>query len=218
LTGGTLETYRGNRKLPAADFFQACGLYFWRWVRLLVLLLIVVAPIGFLASGIVKWSDTLSEDAAPELLGFWVEVGGLLLVALLMMVVRLWFDIAQVLTVAENERAMRRSLVRAFKLTWRNFGSLFWLYFRISFLAWLGLAVTWWVWLRIPGQRIVTTFFLFEVLLAWWIGTRLWQRASETVWYEQHAEIPVFAPTVPASQEPVPVSIESADLPPEPPA
>ena len=221
LTGGILETYRTDRKLPVADFFQACGLYFWRWVRLLMFFLIVVTPIVVLASGVNKWSGTLSEDAAPELLGFWVEVGGLLLVALLMMVVRLWFDMAQVRAVAENERAMRRSLVNAFRLTWRNFGSLFWLYFRISFLAWLGFAMTWWIWLRIPGERIGTTFFLFEVLIAWWIGTRLWQRASETAWYEQHAEvaeIPVFAPTVSATPEPAPlVSVDASESPSEPP-
>ena len=197
LTGGILETYHGNRKLPLADFFQACGLYFWRWVRLLVFMLIVIAPLVFLASGIVKWSDTLSEDAAPELMGFWVELFGLLFVALMMMAVRLWFDMAQVRAVAENERAMRRALAKAFMLTWRNFGSLYWLYFRISFLAWLGLAVTWWIWLRIPGERIGTTFFLFEVLIAWWIGTRLWQRASETAWYEWHPELTMVATGVP---------------------
>jgi hypothetical protein len=209
LTGGILETYRSNRKLPAADFFQACGLYFWRWVRLLLFLLIVVGPLVFLASGINKWSDTLSEDAAPEMLGFWVEVGGLLFVALLMMAVRLWFDMAQVRTVAEQEPAIRRSLARAFKLTFRNFGSLFWMYFRISFLAWMGLALAFWIWLRIPAERIGSTFMLFEVLLAWWLGTRLWQRASETVWYERHPEMPVYASAKAVAFSPEPSLPES---------
>jgi hypothetical protein len=188
LTGGILESYRSDRKLPAGDFFRACGAYFWRWVRLLIFLLIVLTPIFFLTSGITKWSETLSRDSQQEKFGFWVDLYGLLFVALLMMVVRLWFDMAQARTVAEEERAVRRSLGRAFKQTFRNFGSLFWMYFRISFLAWLGLAAAFWIWLRIPAARIGSTFLLCEVSLAWWLGTRLWQRASETVWYERHPE------------------------------
>ena len=34
LTGGILEAYRSGRKLTAREFFEACGSYFWRWVRL----------------------------------------------------------------------------------------------------------------------------------------------------------------------------------------
>src|SRR5262245_5914357 len=189
LCGGILETYRTDRKLPTAEFFHACGMYFWRWARLCVFFLIVITPVCLLASGIYQWSDKLSEDAAPEMLGFWVEVVGMLLVVLLMMAVRLWFDMAQICAVAENERSMRRSLVNAFRLTRHNFGLLFWLYFRISALAWIALGATWWIWLRLPSPRIGTTFFLFEVLLAFWLGTRLWQRAAETLWYERYGEI-----------------------------
>ncbi|MBA3915974.1 MAG: hypothetical protein H0X25_19415, partial [Acidobacteriales bacterium] len=40
---------------------------------------------------------------------------------------------------------------------------------------------------RIPGQHVGLTIFLFELTIFWWIVTRLWQRASETVWYERYA-------------------------------
>jgi hypothetical protein len=202
MTGGILESYRSDRKLPASDFFRACGAYFWRWVRMLIFLLIVLTPIFFLTSGITKWSGKLSDDSPHEKLGFWVDVYGLLFVALLMMVVRLWFDMAQVRAVADEEWAVRRSLGRAFKQTFRNFGSLFWMYFRISFLAWLGVAAAFWIWLRIPATRIGWTFFLCEVLLAWWLGTRLWQRASETVWYERNPQTSVYSIVQPVASPP----------------
>jgi hypothetical protein len=198
LTGGILEAYRTPRKLPASEFFQACGAYFWRWVRLLIFLLIVLTPVAILAGGIHEWAGTLSSDSPREKLGFWIEVGGLLFILFLAMSVRLWFDIAQVRAVAEQETVMRRTLLRALKLTVHNFGQLFWIYFRISFLAWLGLAVALWLWVRIPPQRVGLTLLLFEISLAWWIGTRLWQRASETVWYERWME------TQPASPPPLP--------------
>jgi len=206
LTGGILETYRANPKPVTGDFFQACGAFFWRWVRLLIFLLIVLAPITIAASGITAWSDMLSQDAPQEKLGSWVEVAGMLCATLLMMAVRLWFDMAQVHTVGEDERSMRRAVARCFGLTFRNFGSLFWIYFRISLLAWLGLAAAVLIWLRVPAQRVGLSFVVLEIALLWWMGTRLWQRASETVWYERHSPavmtpLPapeVFVPPVPA--------------------
>ena len=48
------------------------------------------------------------------------------------MCIRLWFDMAQVRAVVEEETGMWRNAGRAFKLTFSNFGSLFWMYLRIS--------------------------------------------------------------------------------------
>jgi len=119
-----------------------------------------------------------------------------LLTTFVAMVVRLWFDMAQVAAVVDDEHGMVRTTLRAFKFTFANFGSLFWLYFRISFLAWLGLGGGLWLWAHIPGQRSGLSFFVLEIVLLWWIGTRLWQRASETVWYLRRtvAEVPVTRP------------------------
>jgi hypothetical protein len=194
LTGGILETYFSNRKLPPGAFFEACGNFFWRWIRLLIFMLIVLVPVGILASRVVKWSGKLASNAAMEKLGFWVEVGGLLLVLFLSMCVRLWFDMAQIRIVAENEHAVRRSLRSAFRQTFGNFGSLFWLYFRISLLAWTALAVALWLWTRISPADFALSFLVLELMLLWWLGTRLWQRAAETTWYERHSAPAVVLP------------------------
>jgi hypothetical protein len=155
------------------------------------------------------WSDSLAHDAPQEKLGFWVEVAGLFLVALLMMTVRIWFDMAQVHAVAEDQRSMLRAVARSFRLTFRNFGSLFWMYLHISFLAWLGLAAGLLIWIKIPPERVGLSFFVLETTLLWWAGTRLWQRASETVWYERLSpatalvtswlEPDVYSPPLPAA-------------------
>jgi hypothetical protein len=210
LTGGILEAYFANRKLPAAQFFEACGSFFWRAVRLLIVMLIVLVPIGFLASGVVNWSSKLANDAAPEKLGFWVEVAGMLLVLFLCMTLRLWFDMTQVRMVAENERAVRRSLRLGFRQTFGNFGSLFWLYFRISFLAWAALAIALWLWAEMSPASSRLSFIILEVLLFWWMGTRLWQRAAETVWYERHSLAETLATAqMPAAPEMVRVASPS---------
>jgi len=211
LTGGVLEAYRSPHKLTTGEFFHVCGEFFWRWVRLLIFLLIVITPICFLAYYISDWSGTLSDDAPQEKLGFWVDFAGFFLVLFLMMTVRVWFDIAQVRSIATGERAMRRTLVRAARLVFGNFASLFWLYFRISFLAWLGLAVTLWIWVKIPGEHSGLSALLLEVLLLWWIGTRLWQRASETVWFQRYADVAVITPEPAPLPEP---ELEPAGVPP----
>lgn len=200
LTGGILETYRSDRKPATADFFHACGAFFWRWVRLLFVLLILLTPITIAASGLSAWADSLSHDAPQEKLGFWVELGGLLLFTLLMMAVRLWFDMAQVYAVAEDKRFMLRVVARSLRLTFNNFGSLFWMYFRISLLAWLGLAAALLIWIKIPAQRVGLSFLVLESAMLWWIGTRLWQRASETVWYERQSAAPAIMSPLPSPE------------------
>ena len=49
LTGGILEAYRSGRKLTTREFFEACGSYFWRWVRLLIMMAIILIPVVTLA-------------------------------------------------------------------------------------------------------------------------------------------------------------------------
>src|SRR5438445_1080808 len=77
LTGGILEAYWVDRKLTTREFFQACGVIFWRWVRLLIFMLIVLTPIAILASRINDWSGTVSVDGPQVQLGYWFDGSGL---------------------------------------------------------------------------------------------------------------------------------------------
>jgi hypothetical protein len=211
LTGGILEAYRAGRKLRTAEFFHACGAFFWRCVRLVLCLIIVMVPIMILASILFSWADTLSDDAPQETLGFWVLLPGSLLLVAALMAIRLWFDIAQVRVVAEDDRTIRKSLAQALRLMRENFPSLFWIYFRISFLAWLVLAVALWIWSRMPPRHFGWSAVILEVVILFWFVARLWQRASETIWYERwrvaqaHAAQP-FSSLLPLAPTAAPVS------------
>jgi hypothetical protein len=195
VTGGVLKVYVLDRRLTTEEFFQACGAFFWRFFRLLIILLLMLAPIAALASALLRWSDKLSSDAAPALLGFWVEVASLLVIGLLLMILRLWFDLAELHAVVENEPAVRRSLAAAFRLLERNFASLFWLYFRISLATWMVLALALGVWIRlVPADAVSTSFAIGQVVAVFWIAARLWQRASEACWYQQRGPVPAAEP------------------------
>jgi hypothetical protein len=194
-TGGVLKVYNEDRTFTTGEFFGACGQYFWRFVRLIVLLLIVLIPVGLLNAGIKAWSDGLAERIASPFPSLWVNGVGKLIMLLLMMSVRVWFDMAEVQAVAEDEYAMRRTFARSFRLTWRNFRSLFWIYFAPSVVVWVATGVGLWIWAAfVPHQAVSVTLLITQVIVFLWIFTRLWQRASETLWYQHHAPAPVAVP------------------------
>ena len=193
LTGGILEAYRADRRLTTREFFEACGSYFWRWVRLLILMGIVLIPVCTLGSFVWKESGTLLDDATHEKTGYAFFVGGMGVVGLLAMFVRLWFDMAQVRAVVEEETAMWSNTVRAFRLTIDNFSALFWMYLQISLLGWLVFAAGLYVWAKMPPARFEWTIFFLEIVVLCGFGMRLWQRACEMTWYQRKFLIPAVA-------------------------
>lgn len=205
LTGGILEAYRSGRKLTTREFFEACGSYFWRWVRLLILMLIILIPVVMMVVGIRTLVGPLLLVPAQEKLGFWLALGGIGVVGLFLMCIRLWFDMAQVRAVVEEETGMWRNAGSAFKITFGNFGSLFWMYLRISVVGWLAFALGLWIWARMPPKQFEWTILVLELAILAGFGTRLWQRASEMVWYQRRFLAPLAAaPVTPAPIVPVP--------------
>jgi hypothetical protein len=187
--GGILVVYREDRKLSTAEFFENCGLYFWRFVRLTLLSLIPFGLCFAFYQGVVsKLADQISKISAYESYPFWTHAIGGFIFILLFLWVRLWFDVAQVRAVAQNERRMVRNILRAFRITWNALGSLLWMYFRISLLAWATVVVGFWLWLRIPGRAFFLSFLLMEFVLLVQFAVRLWQRASAITWYREYAE------------------------------
>jgi hypothetical protein len=204
LTGGILEAYRSGRKLTTREFFEACGGYFWRWVRLFILMAILLIPVPILAQVVWDKGTSLMGNAMQEKAGFWILVVGYALIGLFLMFIRLWFDMAQVRAVVEEETGMWRNSGRAFKITTGNFASLFWMYLRISLLGWLVFAAGLYIWAKMPPARFGWTIFFLEIVVLCGFGVRLWQRACEMIWYQRKFPAPVAAP-VPVAPPPAPL-------------
>ena len=191
VTGGILEVYREDRKLTTGEFLGASGGFFWRFVRLMLLSLIPLAAIGILYSLWHRFSGFVDDRVVAAQAGFYVLLLGIVALTLLALWVRLWFDIAQVRAVVQGEHGMWRNTWKAYGITWRNLGSLFSVYFCISFFAWLALAVGLWIWTLLPARTIALTFLVLELIVLTQIAARLWQRASAITWYQRHAiEVP----------------------------
>jgi hypothetical protein len=187
--GGVLLSYRQDRRLGTGEFFGAGGKFFWRFLRLMVCMLVVLVPLLFAWNALSSWSDRLSSNSPNPYAGFQVELGGGIIFLLVFLALRLWFDMAQVRLVATDERSVLRALRWALGTTLRSFGSLYWLFLRISLTAWIVMAAVFWIWMNfVPHEHVGISFLLGQIALLFWLAARLWQRAGETVWYERRIE------------------------------
>jgi hypothetical protein len=214
LTGGILAAYVRDERPRTDTFFEACGHHFWRFFRLIIYMLIVFVPVGglvALAGAMYRRIDERSISPFPAVHFF---EGAAIFILFLLIVIRIWFDMAQVIAVAEDEKRMHKALRLAFVLFFRNFFSLFWLYFRVTIIAVVIVSLGFRLWMMgLKPESNVTAFLLSQVLLLIWIATRLWQRASEALWYRHHAEVTIPEP----AWAPVPVMVASAAVDPYPP-
>lgn len=203
VSGGILETYRqGRRRIATGDFFAASGAFFWRFVRLMLFSLIPFALLGNAYLGLETASDYLGNKAVADQVGFVIWLAGVIILVLLTLFVRLWFDLAKVHVVASDEHRMFRSAWRGLAVTRRQIRALLWMYLRISIVAWVTALVAFLIWTKLPPTAVWATFVLLELVMLAQLGSRLWQMASATVWYQQHV---------------VAVRADSADFPPSEP-
>jgi hypothetical protein len=188
VSGGILEVFRQDRRLNTGDFFAASGAFFWRFVRLALFMLVPFAGLRFAYRDVRTWSEYLGDKAVADQIGFLILAVGIIALALVALVVRVWFDIAKVRTVAENESGMWRTMWTAFDITFRHLGTLLWMYLRISLLAAIPLLICFLIWTALPPAAIPATFILLEFIILSQLAARLWQLASATAWYKQHTE------------------------------
>jgi hypothetical protein len=215
LTGGLLADFRHDRRLSFGAFLDACGSFFWRFVRLLLFLLLALIPVGIF-HGLYQFATSKPAENSPrDSVAFWLTLSGLAIVALLFFAIRLWFDVAQIRAVAENEPKIRRALGKSFRMTFGNFSSLFWIFLRIGIVALAGSAAAAWFFVKVmrPDQVGVTIVFC-QVLVFFWLAIRLWLRACETVWYQRKFPAPVAIAEAPIFSEPAESEPPSLPAPP----
>jgi hypothetical protein len=202
-TGGILATYYSGERLHAGAFFEACGHHFWRFFRLILYLVPASIPIGILGAIASRMYDRIDTKAISPMPAVHLLEAAIVILLFVLICVRVWFDMAQVIAVAEDERRMRTALRRAAGLFRHNFGSLFWLYVRVSLLAWIVFAAGMHIWMyHLRPDSFLAPFLLSEFIIVFWLASRLWQRASESIWYRNYQRAIASSP----AYEPPPVT------------
>jgi hypothetical protein len=167
-----------------------------------------VIPFGVLAFGfwgVKKLSDYVGDRSVSAQTGFYLFLAGALVITVLLLFVRLWFDVAQVRAVVQDEHVMWRNLWKALGISRHHVVTLFRVYLCIPGVAWVSLALGLYLWAKLPPTTTPLTFLLLEFIVLMQLLTRLWQRASAVTWYKRHA--PMFPADAADHTTPAPIEL-----------
>jgi hypothetical protein len=142
-----------------------------------------------------------SKRSTYELLPFYTNLATLGVIFLVLTVIRVWFDLAQVDVVVRDQRAVRKSVTAAFRYTQQNLIPPLTAYVVICLLGLAALAGGIWVWHSfVPSSNVLGAFVVTQVMLFLWLGIRFWQRATAAAFYMRKATVdaPIQATADPA--------------------
>lgn len=130
LSGGVLDRLARRRPTRAHGFFAACGVHFWRFVRIGVVALLAYA---FLFGYVHPWIfedlyPLLIRDLTVERTAFGIRLGGYVLFGGLLAAATAVFDFARVRTVVEDRRSALGAIVAGARFVRRRPGSVLALY------------------------------------------------------------------------------------------
>lgn len=200
LIGGILDRYARNRAIRAQAFFSACGVFFFRFVRLGVFSVIayglLFGPVhAWLFDSLYPWA---TENWSVERSAFLLRAALYLVFGGLLVALNVLFDYAKVRAVVEDRRSAVGALMAAFRFIRRHPLPVLGLYALNGavFLAILGIYA-----LVAPGARggwfVWAGFVVTELYVLARLALKLTFYASETSLFQRllaHAEY-TAAPT-----------------------
>ena len=130
LTGGIIDRFARARRTRSHGFFAACGMHFWRLVRLGVLAFIVY---GLLFRYVHSWIldagyGWLTRNMTVERTAFMVRVIGYAIFGALVLGVNLVFDYARIRIVVEDRRSAVGAVFGGARFVVRHFTGVLGLY------------------------------------------------------------------------------------------
>ena len=217
LTGGVIDRLARGRRTRSHGFFAACGMHFWRLLRLGAL---AWAAYGFLFRYVHGWIFSgilglLTRDVTVERTAFAYRAAGYLLFGTLLIACNVVFDYARVRLVVEDRRSAIGALLAAGRFIRRHAAGVVGLYAlnAIAFFLLIGLYAL--VAPRTPGGRLSTAAMLGigEAYIIARLFLKLLFYASETALFQAalaHAAY-TAAPAVVWPDSPAAESIANAD-------
>jgi hypothetical protein len=130
LSGGVLDRLARRRPTRAQGFFAACGVNFWRFVRIGAVALLVYAFLFLYVHGWI-FHDAypfLTRDLTDERAAFAFRLAGYLLFGGLLAAVTAVFDVARVRTVVEDRRSALGAILAGARFVRRRPGAVLALY------------------------------------------------------------------------------------------
>ena len=144
LAGGIIDRYARQRPTRAHGFFAACGVYFFRFLRLAAVAGVVY---WWLFTYVRTWLltdrlDVLTRDLSVEREAFLWRAAFYVVFASLLAAATLVFDYTKVRLVVEDRRSVLSALAAALRFIRRNAGAAVGLYL-LNVLVFLALVAAW---------------------------------------------------------------------------
>jgi hypothetical protein len=223
---GVFAGYASIYRLPREDFFRACGRNLWRFIRIMIIALIVMGIFAGLLFTLNGWIVKKAGESTNELLPFEVRITGLTIVFLIMTTLRILFDLTEADVVLNDQRAVWKSLLAALKHTLSSLPRLLTSYVISTIVAAIVLVGGLWVWVKaVAPESIVGAFIIAQLTLFLLLIPRFWQRGVAVAFWQQKMLVPVAAvqpvayvavpPAVPVVPVPEPAPITSTPASPE---
>ena len=185
LSGGILDRLARGRPTRTAGFFAACGVYFWRFLRL------------GLMSGAAYWAlfawlhpwlfgtlwDRWTRDMSSEMNALGLRIGLYVVFALLLAFVSIVADYAKVRTVVEDRRSMFGSVGASMRFLRRRPFRAFGLYL-LSAVASLIVIRLWYAAAPPAWYSIGLTFLMTQLYLLARVWAKLAWIAGEVVFFQ----------------------------------
>jgi hypothetical protein len=124
LSGGAMDRLARARPTRSPGFFAACGVHFWRFLRLGILAWMVYALLFF---HLHHWIfdevyPSLARDITAERTDFMIRAAGYLVFGTVLVLANMAFDYARVRIVVEDRRSAIGALAAGSRFAWRNLG------------------------------------------------------------------------------------------------
>jgi hypothetical protein len=115
LMGGVLDRLARNRATGPYGFFAACGVFFFRFLRLGAVAAVFYSALFIWLHPLVfdRWYEALTRDLTVERTAFLYRIGLYLVFGALVVAVNIWFDYAKIRMVVEDRRSAIGALVGA---------------------------------------------------------------------------------------------------------
>jgi len=205
---GIFTGYASTYRLPREEFFRACGRNLWRFIRILIVAGIVMGIIAGLLFAANNAIAKKAYESTNEKLSFELQLIGTALIFLIMTTLRIWFDLTEVDTVLNDQRAVRKSIAAAFRHTARSLARLLTSYVVVTLVAAIFLIGGLAIWMKfIAPDNILGAFVIAQITLFLFLIPRFWQRGIAVSYWEQRM-LPQLVPM--PSIEPSPVAATPA--------
>jgi hypothetical protein len=188
LSGGIIDRLARQRATRAHGFFAACGVFFFRFLRLAIVAALVY---GFLFVYVHQWIfgtwyGSVTRDVAVERVAFQWRLAMYALFGALLVAVNVLLDYARIRSVVEDRRSMGLALAAAWRFIVRHPGRVLGLYalnaltFAAVIAIWALVAPGAWR----PGARMWLAFAVAQLYIVARLFLKLHFLASQTALFQ----------------------------------